>query len=81
MIREPIEKLAQSLHGYSTYLLNQSEKVAHNHALLHPVHADNNSITFLEPAPSIRPSVCERYKPLNDVLSGKQDSHFEQLLS
>ena len=42
VIREPVEKLARSLHGYSSYLLSQSKKVAANHALLHPVHADDN---------------------------------------
>lgn len=28
VIREPVEKLVRSMHGYSTYLLSQSEKVA-----------------------------------------------------
>ena len=73
MIREPVEKLAQSLHGYSTYLLSQSKKVTANHALLHPVHADDNSVSFLVPVSTIRPTVCERYKPLNDTLSQKQE--------
>ena len=73
MIREPVEKLARSLHGYSTYLLSQSKKVAANHALLHPVRADDNSITFLDPVSSLRPTVCERYKPLNDALSQKHE--------
>ena len=48
-IREPVENLAQSLHGYSAYLLSQSTKVAANHALLHPVHMDDNFITFVDP--------------------------------
>lgn len=61
------------MHGYSTYLLGHSEKVAANHALLHPVHADDNSITFLEPLRCTKPIVCERYKPLNDALSQKQE--------
>ena len=73
VIREPVEKLAQSLHGYSTYLLSQSKKVAANHALLHPVRADDNSISFLDPVSTIRPTVCERYKPLNDTLLQKQE--------
>ena len=59
VIREPVEKLAQSLHGYSTYLLSQSKKAAANHALLHPIHADDNSISFLDPVSTIRPTVCE----------------------
>ena len=73
VIGEPVEKPAWSPHGYSTYLLSQSKKVAANHALLHSVRADDNSITFLDLVSSLRPTVRERYKPLNDALLQKHE--------
>lgn len=62
-------------------MLSQSKKVAANHSLLCPVHGDDNSITFLDRVSTVRSTVCEQYKPLNDILSQKQEYDDPMLLS
>lgn len=95
MIREPVEKLVWSLqcysnnlaqlvwclYCYSTYMLSQSKKVAANHSLLCPVHGDGNSITFLDRESTVRSTVCEQYKPLNDISHKSKSMTTPMLLS